>query len=95
MPRQHVSQHARRQSQADLRGLHVADRSRDLYAWIGPSDAIAYLGIGSLSALYRLIREHRLPFGRIGRQYRFRRDHLDQWVTVRGVEAIELVTKRA
>lgn len=62
------------------------------YAWIGPAAAMEHLGINSLSALYRLIKEQRLPFGRVGRKYRFRRDQLDQWVSRRGVEPLALVT---
>ena len=65
------------------------------YRWIGPREAIEHLGLGSRTALYRLIAEHRLPFGRVGRQYRFRRDHLDQWAVRRGVEAIAAVSQTA
>ena len=43
-------------------------------------EAVAYLKLGSLSALYRLIREHRLPYGRVGRSYRFHTAHVDRWV---------------
>jgi excisionase family DNA binding protein len=42
-------------------------------------DTIAYLRLGSSSALYRLIREHRLPFCRVGKLYRFDRRELDAW----------------
>lgn len=51
------------------------------YAWIGPADAMAHLGVRSLSVLYRLINEWRLPHGRMGRLYRFRRADLDAWMT--------------
>lgn len=51
-----------------------------------PKQAVEYLGLGSLTALYRAIREHRMPYGRIGKQYRFRTDHLDAWMEVRGPE---------
>lgn len=44
------------------------------------AEAIAYLNIGSDSALYRLIREHRLPFLRVGRLYRFDRAEVDAWM---------------
>lgn len=40
-------------------------------------EAVTYLRLGSLSALYRLIREHRLPSCRIGRLYRFDTRELD------------------
>lgn len=55
------------------------------YGWIAAPAAMAHLGIGSRSALYRLIAEHRLPYGRVGRRYRFRRCDLDQWTSVCGV----------
>jgi len=53
-------------------------------------EAVAYLKLGSLSALYRLIREHRLPYGRAGRSYRFNRHHLDRWLEVRGESSLRL-----
>ena len=42
-------------------------------------ETVAYLRLGSSNALYRLIREHRLPFCRVGRNYRFDRRELDAW----------------
>jgi excisionase family DNA binding protein len=42
-------------------------------------EAIAYLKLGSESALYRLIREHRLPTCRRGRLYLFDTRELDAW----------------
>lgn len=52
--------------------------------WLTPKDAIVYLGLGSKQALYRLIRDHRLPYGRIGRRYRFSKRRLDLWVESKG-----------
>ena len=43
-------------------------------------ETIAYLRIGSQSAFYRLIREHGLPFCRVGRLYRFDRRELEAWM---------------
>jgi excisionase family DNA binding protein len=43
-------------------------------------EAIAYLKLGSQSALYRLVREHRLPSCRRGRLYLFDTRELDAWV---------------
>lgn len=63
--------------------IDSADRAAELawrYAWIDSAQAIAYLQLGSTCALYRLIREHRLPHGRRGGLYRFRRADLDAWV---------------
>lgn len=57
------------------------------YGWIGPSQAMRHLGLRSLSALYRLINEWNLPYGRMGRRYRFRRNDLDAWLLVRGPAA--------
>lgn len=50
-----------------------------LSPYLTAAEAIAYLNLGSSSALYRLIREHRLPFCRVGRNYRFDRRELDAW----------------
>lgn len=44
------------------------------------AEAIAYLAIGSESALYRLINEHGLPYLRVGRRYRFDRAEVDAWL---------------
>lgn len=43
-------------------------------------ETVEYLRCGSLSALYRLIREHRLPHGRRGGKYLFDTRELDAWV---------------
>jgi excisionase family DNA binding protein len=47
--------------------------------YLTPAETITYLKLGSSSALYRLIREHRLPFCRVGRLYRFDRADIDAW----------------
>jgi excisionase family DNA binding protein len=47
--------------------------------YLTAKQTIAYLSLGSSSALYRLIREHRLPFCRVGRNYRFDKRELDAW----------------
>lgn len=47
--------------------------------YLTAKDTIAYLKLGSTSALYRLIREHRLPFCRVGRNYRFDQREIDAW----------------
>ena len=58
-------------------------------------ETVAYLRCGSLSALYRLIREHQLPHGRRGGKYLFDMRELDAWVKGFG-SALEMVreTKR-
>lgn len=56
-------------------------------------EAMSYLKVESQSALYRLIREHRLPFCRRGRQYLFDQRELDAWL--RGFTSeIEMVRAR-
>jgi len=59
--------------------VHAVYRMLTREPYLTPAEAIVYLKLGSLSALYRLIREHRLPFRRIGRRYRFERADLDAW----------------
>ena len=43
-------------------------------------EAMTYLKLESSSALYRLVREHRLPFCRRGRLYLFDQRELDAWL---------------
>lgn len=53
--------------------------------WVGPSEAMAHLSVGSRTALRRLINDHRLPYSRIGKnRYRFRISDLDAWMLKRG-----------
>jgi excisionase family DNA binding protein len=47
--------------------------------YLTSEEARVYLRLGSESALYRLIREHRLPVCRRGRLYLFDRRELDAW----------------
>ena len=60
-------------------------------------EAMAYLKVGSQSALYRLIREHRMPFCRIGRLYRFDQRELDAWAHGHGsaIEMLRAARRRA
>lgn len=58
----------------------MSDRSEFLYGWIDARAAVQHLGLGSTRALRRAIREHKLPFRRIGRHLRFRRADLDEWM---------------
>jgi excisionase family DNA binding protein len=48
--------------------------------YLTSKEAVEYLKLGSESALYRLIREHRLPTCRRGRLYLFDTRELDAWV---------------
>ena len=72
--------------QQPQRALDPADltaKGRRESPWISAHEAVGYLGLGSLSALYRLIREWDLPYGRSGRSYRFHKGQLDQWMVRR------------
>lgn len=63
--------------------------------YLTAAEMIAYLRLGSTSALYRLVREHRLPFCRVGRLYRFDRADVDAWA--RGYDSVierERATRR-
>lgn len=62
---------------------HQVSQLRDR-PWLTPAQTLTYLQIGSLSALYRLIKEQRLPFGRVGRKYRFSPQQLDRWIESKG-----------
>ncbi len=56
--------------------------------YLTSDEAVAYLNLGSTNALYRLIREWGLPYGRMGREYRFNRRQLDAWVERRSIESL-------
>lgn len=66
---------------ADALAPHLSGRP-DTGGWMGAQDAAEYLGLGSLDALDRLVRDG-LPFsqpgGRGGRRM-FRRDRIDDWM---------------
>jgi excisionase family DNA binding protein len=48
--------------------------------YLTAAETIAYLRLGSRSALQRLIDQHRLPYGRRGAKLLFDRRELDAWV---------------
>lgn len=52
--------------------------------YLTAKETVEYLRLGSLTALYRLIHEHRLPYGRRGRTYIFDKRKLDRWVEMSG-----------
>ena len=56
----------------------VAEQARTPY--LTTDGLIGYLELGSESAVYRLIREHQMPFCRVGRLYRFDRREIDAWM---------------
>lgn len=81
------------QSRTEIRADRDHGSQEFRYGWIGPNEALRHLGLHSLSALYRLIKEWELPFGRMGNRYRFRRADLDHWITVRGGSALAAVER--
>jgi excisionase family DNA binding protein len=44
------------------------------------AETVDYLRLHSLNMLYRLIKQHRLPFCRRGKKYLFDRRELDAWL---------------
>jgi excisionase family DNA binding protein len=50
-----------------------------------------YLGLGK-SKIYNLIRQKKIPASRIGRQYRFSKVVIDQWLNERLITAPEETT---
>ena len=53
-------------------------------------ECVCYLRLGSLSSLYDLVRDHKLPTRRVGRNYRFYKPDVDAWTAGFG-SALELV----
>lgn len=53
--------------------------------YLTSQEVVAYLRLGSLSALYSHIRENKLPYARVGRHLRFDTRELDAWM--RGYES--------
>lgn len=47
-----------------------------------------YLSV-SEAHTYRLVREHRVPFVRIGRSVRFKRSEVDQWLADKTLRAVK------
>lgn len=78
-------------AQQAKRSLNARDGARQVESpWLTAHEALAYLKLGSLSALYHLIREQRLPHGRVGRAYRFDKRRLDRWVETTGLSELPL-----
>lgn len=57
----------------------IQESDRDLQAFLTTEEVLGYLKT-TPRTIYRLIRSGELPAVRIGRQWRFRRADLDQWV---------------
>ncbi|NUR52951.1 MAG: helix-turn-helix domain-containing protein [Acidobacteria bacterium] len=56
-----------------------SNTARELEAFLTTEEVLSYLKI-TPRTIYRLIRSGELPAVRIGRQWRFRRADLDQWL---------------
>jgi len=52
--------------------------------YLSAQECVQYLRLPSLRALYRLIAEHGLPYGRRGRIYLFDVRKLDRWIEMGG-----------
>jgi len=48
--------------------------------YLTAKEAVEYLKLGSLNALYRLVNQHRLPTCRRGRLYLFDKREIDIWL---------------
>lgn len=59
--------------------LMIHDPGTELQAFLTTEEVLGYLKT-TPRTIYRLIRSGELPAVRIGRQWRFRRADLDQWV---------------
>lgn len=60
---------------------HLPHQPRQIVSpYLTAAEAVVYLKLGSDSALYRLVREHRLPACRRGRLYLFDTREIDAWV---------------
>jgi excisionase family DNA binding protein len=62
--------------------------------YLTSKEAVAYLRLNSLSSLYYLVREHRLPHCRRGGLYLFDTREMDAWLRGQG-SALELVRSSA
>jgi len=48
--------------------------------WLTLKQTSEYLQIG-LSTLYRLVRARKIPGHKIGRQWRFKKEEIDRWIS--------------
>lgn len=67
--------------------------ARPTSPYLDSHEALDYLRLKSLSALYFLMKERGLPYVRCGGRLRFDTRELDAWL--RGTTALELRTKKA
>lgn len=75
------------------RADHLAHQPRQVVSpYLTSREALMYLRLPSLGALYNHIRDNKLPVCRVGGGLRFDTRELDAWL--RGTTAIELVRSR-
>ncbi len=79
MPRRLQRVHAGAQARADVDQLPKA-AGQIVSPYLDGREAVAYLRLGSLSALYRQINKNGLPTLRRGGRYLFDRRELDAWL---------------
>ena len=91
MSRQHAFKSVPSSSKQADRRADVQHRQIES-PYLTSREAIAYLKLPSLSALYSHIRENQLPVLRCGGELRFDARDLDAWL--RGTSAIELVRRK-
>lgn len=75
------------------RVVELTERAASPY--LTTQQTVVYLNVPSVAAIYRLIREHNLPFGRVGGQYRFDVRELDAWVRGFGSALEQLRAQKA
>lgn len=82
-------------SKQSRRNKDLARQPRQIESpYLTSAEAVEYLLLPSLSALYSHVRENRLPVaGRVGSELRFDKRELDAWV--RTNPALALVRERA
>jgi excisionase family DNA binding protein len=54
------------------------DRLRSSGPWLNPPQAVRYLRLPSLKALYQAVRRGQIPVHRLGKRLRFNRTELDR-----------------
>jgi excisionase family DNA binding protein len=59
--------------------MEMQDNKKEIKQVMDIKELSEYLGIGK-SKIYSLIRQHKIPASRIGRQYRFSKDVIDSWL---------------
>lgn len=59
--------------------MEEKEQKKEIKEIMDVKELAAYLGIGK-SKIYQLIREKKIPASKIGRQYRFSKSVIDNWL---------------